>query len=154
MIERESLATYLTGIAFRSTCAPSDGWVEKARARIQKALAMACRSRSSASSRVSTTLVVSGTRPAQGFGHDSPAERAWQALYGHTAYNGSPWHVRSIDVGFVRDSGGLVSAGNVAEFFQLVEKAEGQLYWLDLDRLLSQPPRPLDTERACASRDS
>jgi hypothetical protein len=33
------------------------------------------------------SLVVSRTRPAQGFGHDYPADRAWQALYGHAAYN-------------------------------------------------------------------
>ena len=94
-------------------------------------------------------LVVSRTRPAQGFGHDYPADRAWQALYGHTAYNTFPRHVRSIDVGFVRASGAFVSAGDAAEFFQLVEKADGELYWLDLDRLLSHPLRPLDTERAC-----
>ena len=37
----------------------------------------------------------------------------------------------------------------VREFFQLVEKADGELYRLDLDRLLSRPLRPLDTERAC-----
>ncbi len=95
-------------------------------------------------------LVLSRTRPAQGFGHDYPADRAWQALYGHVAYNSFPRHVRSIDVGFVRQSGALVSAGDAAEFFQLVEKAEGQLYWLDLDRLLSRPLQPLDTGRAQA----
>ena len=94
-------------------------------------------------------LVVTRTRPAQGFGHDYPADRAWQALYGHGAYNTFPRHVRSIDVGFVRASGAFVSAGDAAEFFQLVEKADGALYWLDLDRLLSGPLRPLDSERAC-----
>ncbi len=95
-------------------------------------------------------LVVSRTRPAQGFGHDYPADRAWQALYGHAAYNGFPRHARSLDVGFVRHSGDLVSAGDAAEFFQLVEKAAGRLYWLDLDRLLSLPLRDLDVERASA----
>jgi len=29
---------------------------------------------------VSRSLVVSRTRPAKGFGHDYPADRAWQAL--------------------------------------------------------------------------
>src|SRR3990172_4956154 len=95
-------------------------------------------------------LVVSRTRPVQGFGHDYPADRAWQALFGHVAYNSFPRHVRSLDVGFVREGGGLVSAGDAAEFFQVVEKADGQLYWLDLDRLLALPLRPLDTERASA----
>ena len=93
-------------------------------------------------------LVVSRTRPAQGFGHDYPADRAWQALYGHQAYNTFPGHVRSLDVGFVRRSGPLVSAGDAVEFFQLVEKAEGTLYWLDLQRLLTAPLDPGDMERA------
>jgi hypothetical protein len=95
-------------------------------------------------------LVVSRTRPAQGFGHDYPADRAWQALYAHVAYNGFPRHVRSLDVGFIRSAGAMVSAGDAAEFFQLVEKAEGELYWRDLDRLLAQPIRELDRERAGA----
>jgi len=95
-------------------------------------------------------LVVSRTRPAQGFGHDYPADRAWQALYGHAAYNRFPRHVRSLDIGFARASGDLVSAADAVEFFQLVEKAAGRLYWTDLDRLLSLPVRDLDTERAHA----
>jgi Phosphotransferase enzyme family len=95
-------------------------------------------------------LVVARTRPARGFGHDYPADRAWQALYGHAAYNSFPRHVRSLDVGFVRASGELVSAADAAEFFQLVEKAPGHLYWLDLDRLLSLPLNDLDVERARA----
>lgn len=81
-------------------------------------------------------FVVSRTRPVQGFGHDYPADRAWQALYGHPAYNSFPRHVRSVDVGFVRESGELVSAADATDFFQSVEKAEGTLYWRDLDRLL------------------
>ena len=93
-------------------------------------------------------LVVSRTRPAQGFGHDYPADRAWQALYGHAAYNSFPRHARSLDVGFVRASGELVSAADAQEFFQLVEKAGGRLYWLDLDRMLEGPAGVLDTARA------
>jgi aminoglycoside phosphotransferase (APT) family kinase protein len=98
----------------------------------------------------SRALVVSRTRPARGFGHDYPADRAWQALYGHGAYNTFPRHVRSLDVGFVRASGDLVSAADATEFFQLVDKAEGTLYWLDLDRLLDAPARDLDLTRADA----
>ncbi|HET7875373.1 MAG TPA: phosphotransferase [Methylomirabilota bacterium] len=96
------------------------------------------------------TFIVSRSRPVQGFGHDYPADRAWQALYGHAAYNSFPRHVRSADVGFVREGGELVSAADAVEFFQLVEKADGELYWLDLDRLLSLPLRDLDTRRAAA----
>jgi aminoglycoside phosphotransferase (APT) family kinase protein len=58
--------------------------------------------------------------------------------------------VRSVDVGFVRESGELVSAGEAVEYFQLVEKAPGALYWLDLDRMLAGPARDLDYERARA----
>jgi hypothetical protein len=94
------------------------------------------------------SLVMARTRVARGFGHDYPADRAWQALYGHRAYNTFPAHVRSLDVGFMRSSGALVSAGDATEFFQLVEKAEGQLYWLDLERLLTAPVRSLDLTRA------
>ncbi len=99
---------------------------------------------------VRRSLVVARTRPVKGFGHDYPADRAWQALYAHVAYNGFPQHVRSVDVGFVRRSGELVSAGDATEFFQLVEKAEGQAYWLDLERLLEAPVRDLDLARATA----
>lgn len=95
-------------------------------------------------------LVVSRTRPAQGFGHDYPADRAWQALYGHQAYNSFPRHVRSLDVGVVRASGELASAADVTEFFQLVEKAEGELYWRDLERLLEAPLGERDIGRADA----
>src|SRR5690349_24678584 len=84
---------------------------------------------------VPRSYVVSRTRPARGYGHDYPADRAWQALFGHGAYNTFPRHVRSLDVGFVRASGELVPAGDATQFFQLVEKAEGSLYWLDLERL-------------------
>lgn len=93
-------------------------------------------------------FVVSRTRPAKGFGHDYPADRAWQALYGHPAYNGFPRHVKSVDVGFIRPSGELISAADAVDFFQLVEKAEGRLYWLDLDRLLTGTLDALDTRRA------
>jgi hypothetical protein len=55
-----------------------------------------------------------------------------------------------VDVGVVRVSGELDSVADAAEFFQLVEKAEGEPYWRDLDRLLREPARPLDLERAVA----
>jgi hypothetical protein len=73
------------------------------------------------------SYVVSRTRVAQGFGHDYPADRAWQSLYGHAAYNSFPRHVRSVDVACVRESGALVSVADANQFFQLGEKAEGRL---------------------------
>jgi aminoglycoside phosphotransferase (APT) family kinase protein len=93
-------------------------------------------------------LVVARTKPVQGFGHDHPADRAWQALYAHVAYNDFPRHVRSLDVGFRRASGELVSAGDSTEFFQVVEFAEGTPYWRDLERLLDVPVEEQDLARA------
>jgi hypothetical protein len=95
-------------------------------------------------------LVVARTRPVQGFGHDYPADRAWQALYAHVAYNDFPRHVRSLDVGFRRASGELVSAGDAVEFFQVVDKAEGRPYWRDLEALLEAPLDDRDSARAQA----
>jgi len=95
-------------------------------------------------------FVLARTRPEEGFGHEYPADRAWAALWGHAAFNALPRHVRSLDVGFVRAGGELVSAGDSAEFFQLVEKAEGTPYWLDLDRLLTEEARSLDLGRVDA----
>src|SRR5262245_3774503 len=94
------------------------------------------------------TLVVSRTRPAQGFGHDYPADRAWQALHGHDAYNSFPRHAHSLDVGVLTESGELASVADTAEFFQLVEKVEGTLYWRDLERLLEAPLQETDIARA------
>jgi hypothetical protein len=93
-------------------------------------------------------LVVARTRPVSGFGHDYPADRAWQALFGHAAYNGFPRHARSLDVGCALRSGEIVSVGAATEFFQLVEKVDGTLYRLDLDRLLTAEVRGVDTVRA------
>jgi hypothetical protein len=93
------------------------------------------------------SFVLARSRPERGFGRDYPADRAWNALWAHGAYNVFPRHVRSYDVGFRRRSGELVSAGDATEFFQLVEKAEGQPYWLDLDRLSTEPATALDLAR-------
>jgi Ser/Thr protein kinase RdoA (MazF antagonist) len=99
---------------------------------------------------VARSLVMSRTRPARGFGHDYPADRAWQALYGHDAYNSFPRHAGSLDVGVLRESGELASVADTAEYFQLVEKVEGTLYWRDLERLLEAPLQEIDIARADA----
>lgn len=95
-------------------------------------------------------LVVARTRPTAGFGHDYPADRAWQALFSHDAYNGFPRHAASVDVGCVLRSGELVSLRNGVEYFQLVEKIEGRLYRFDLERMLDAGATPLDGARATA----
>ena len=96
------------------------------------------------------TLVIARTRPVAGFGHDYPADRAWQALFSHPAYNSFPRHARSLDVGCALASGQMVSLGDAVEFFQLVEKVEGELYRADLDRLMTGKLGDLDVERATA----
>jgi YD repeat-containing protein len=78
------------------------------------------------------------------------ADRAWQALFGHTAYNTFPRHARSLDVGCAVRSGEILTLGGATEFFQLVEKVEGVLYRVDLERLLAADRTALDTERAVA----
>lgn len=152
VIGREALATYLAGV-FRARVEilalqelkPSDGASDPKGFGYGVPFEVQC-----LLDGMPRSLVVSRTKPVQGFGHDYPADRAWQALYGHVAYNTFPRHVRSLDVGFVRASGELASAGDADEFFQLVEKVEGQLYWLDLDRMLDAPARELDWARARA----
>jgi Phosphotransferase enzyme family len=146
-----ALADYLSGVlaepveivGVRRLGAPADGAKDPKGFGYGVPLEVECRVNGSARS-----LVLARTRVAQGFGHDYPADRAWQALFGHVAYNSFPAHVRSLDVGFARKSGALVSAGDAVEFFQLVEKAAGRLYWLDLERLLSAPLGGGDRARA------
>lgn len=48
------------------------------------------------------SFVLARSRPERGFGHDYPADRAWNALWAHDAYNVFPRHVRSRDIGFRR----------------------------------------------------
>jgi hypothetical protein len=96
------------------------------------------------------TLVLARTRPVSGFGHDYPADRAWQALFSHGAYNSFPQHAKSLDVGCTRACGELVSVADATDFFQLVEKVDGELYRVDLDRLLTGPVTTLDVTRAIA----
>jgi hypothetical protein len=95
-------------------------------------------------------LVLARTRPVAGFGHDYPADRAWQALFAHGAYNTFPRHARSVDVGCVFPSGELASVADAIEFFQLVEKVEGRQYRVDLERLMTEELTDLDVVRAVA----
>ena len=95
-------------------------------------------------------LVLARTRPVSGFGHDYPADRAWQALFSHGAYNTFPRHAKSLDVGVTRASGELVSVADATDFFQLVEKVEGTLYRLDLERLVTGDTTTQDVSRVVA----
>jgi hypothetical protein len=95
------------------------------------------------------SFVLARMREAEGYGHDYPADRAHAMLLGHAAYNALPRHVRSLDVGFVTHGGEVRSAGDAAEFFQLVEKAEGAPYRRDLEAIAGRgQASPLDLARA------
>lgn len=97
--------------------------------------------------------VIETVRPG-GFGHEHMADRAQSLLWSHAASNSLPLHVRSLDVGGFRDSGALVSLGDVEEFFVLNEFAEGDGYYRDLERLRDGGElRTLDIERADALCD-
>lgn len=80
------------------------------------------------------TVVLHTMRPGP-FGHEHMADRAQALLWSNRAFSNLPRHVRSLDVGGFRSDGGLVSAGEIEEFFLLTEYAEGDGYSHDLERL-------------------
>lgn len=80
-------------------------------------------------------FVLARQRPQPGYGHDYPSDRAQALLWNHEAYNTLPRHVASRDVGFLLESGDLVSVAGARDAFQLVEFAEGTEYWRDLERI-------------------
>lgn len=98
-------------------------------------------------------LVLSSVKPGP-YGHEHRADRAQALLWAHPAYNALPGHVRSLDVGAVREDGSLVRLGDAEEFFLVTEFSEGRPYAEDLIRLRTGLPfRPLDVQRAEALAD-
>ncbi|HYK89800.1 MAG TPA: phosphotransferase [Acidobacteriota bacterium] len=69
------------------------------------------------------------------FGHEHMADRAQILLWEYGAFNRLPRHVRSLDVSGFQADGNLISLGQVEEVCLLTEYAEGQGYFLDLERL-------------------
>ncbi|MBU6996340.1 MAG: phosphotransferase [Theionarchaea archaeon] len=69
----------------------------------------------------------------EGFGHEYFSDRAQVLLLAHKAYNMLPKHVRSLDVVGVGKK--MVSVGDCQEFFILMEEAEGETYFTDLERI-------------------
>ena len=82
-------------------------------------------------------LVLETVRPGP-FGHEYRSDRAAILLWQYEAFNKLPRHVRAIDVGAFTRDGRLKSLGDCGEFFLLVEKAEGVLYHVDLDRITAE----------------
>lgn len=69
------------------------------------------------------------------FGHQFFYDRAQSLLLAHSCYNNLPRHVNSLDVGAFTAERQFKSAGNCKEFFLIREKVDGDLYFLDLERI-------------------
>lgn len=69
------------------------------------------------------------------FGHDRRSDRAAEMLLAWDTFDRIPRHVRAIDVGLVRDDGGLVSLVGTGEAYFVSRWAEGTPYASDLRRI-------------------
>ena len=82
------------------------------------------------------------------FGHQFFYDRAKSLLLAHSCYNKLPQHAKSLDVGAFTGERKFKSAGNCKEFFIIREKVDGDLYFLDLERIKdSNKITNLDKER-------
>lgn len=79
-------------------------------------------------------VVLSTIKPSI-FDHHHFSDRAKILLWQHHAFNKLPKHVKSIDVGAFTKDNKMISLGKCKELFILMEKAEGELYHKDLDRI-------------------
>ena len=82
-------------------------------------------------------VVLETMRPG-GFGHDYLADRAQSVILAHSTFNKLPTHVRSVDVGALTRTGSMLSAGDAAEYFLLVDYAEGEEYYKDLEKIKTE----------------
>lgn len=70
-----------------------------------------------------------------GFGHDTLADRAAEALLPYDTFNNLPDHVRVLDVGYTDERGDLCSIREAHDFFFVTEFARGEPFWKELDAL-------------------
>lgn len=70
----------------------------------------------------------------EGLGHDYPSDRAAVFLLAYDEYKKLPRHIKAIDVLTKKEDGTLKSIGGGIEYFLLMEKAEGEDYFKDLER--------------------
>lgn len=66
---------------------------------------------------------------------DYPADRAQALILAHRDYGKIPEHIKSLDVWGATRSGKIISMGNAAEFFILMDEAEGEDYFNDLKNI-------------------
>ncbi|MCX8191976.1 MAG: hypothetical protein N3F06_04130 [Nitrososphaerales archaeon] len=96
-------------------------------------------------------VVISSMRIDRGFGHDYRSDRVSNLILAYDTWNKLPKHARVFDIGGFRKDGGLLSLGEVEEFFILEEKVEGREYIHDLERIYSEGRlMDLDKERVKA----
>lgn len=70
-----------------------------------------------------------------GFGHETLADRAAEALLAYETFNGLPAHVHALDVGTVDARGRLTSLGDTEDFYLVTAYGPGEPYFLDLQRI-------------------
>ncbi len=69
----------------------------------------------------------------EGLGHDYPSDRAGVFLLALETYGRLPRHVKAIDVISMKQDGTMKSIGGGVEYFLLMETAEGENYFKDLE---------------------
>lgn len=79
--------------------------------------------------------VVLHTARRGGFGHDTLADRAAEALLPWETFNNLQGHVPAIDVGTIDAEGRMRSLGDVRDFFLVTTYGHGKPYFVDLDRI-------------------
>jgi hypothetical protein len=68
----------------------------------------------------------------EGLGHDYPSDRAAVFLLANDTYGKLPRHIKAVDVLTIKEDGSINSIGGGADYFLLMEKAEGDNYFTDL----------------------
>lgn len=69
----------------------------------------------------------------EGLGHDYPSDRAAVFLLAKDSYGKLQKHINAIDVISLKEDGSLISIGGGIEYFLLMERAEGENYFNDLN---------------------
>lgn len=72
----------------------------------------------------------------EGLGHDYPSDRAAVFLLDLDEYNNLPRHVKALDVLSEMRDGTLKSVGGGIEYYLLMQRAQGESYFTDLEGLV------------------
>lgn len=94
--------------------------------------------------------VVFSTMRRDKYGHQYVWDRAQVLMFQYDAGQRLPRHAHPLDIGYFTPHGKARSVRDAQAYFLLTEKVEGTDYFLDLKRLMTEPLRKLDLERARA----